>query len=354
MKLFSRIQFICLLVVCTGAARARGEGDIVYAARYYLKPGQRGQSHAHLYRINPDGTGRRQLTRGQKDEVHPLWSPDGQQIAFMRYSCCDNSDALCLIGANGGIVKPVACPYPQEYGWVPHSHTLAVLTDKDLLLIDAHKGAKRSWGRASAVAWSPDGKRCLMTQEKGDGQIRAYPDGRVLGTVHELFDASWLDNATLVGLGAEESNTMLKVVGADGHEQRRVTLKPKDADSKEALEGAAMQVLRMPNDIHAVLVASYGVIAARTYTYFKVPLDGPLTGTMQRFFTGKVLHWSPDGQRFCTYPYWDLAPFDKKKDGSTRVVYVAPLQIGASRTGTLHSIVSGLVFVTDCDWRKPD
>ena len=40
-------------------------------------------TQAEIYVINPDGTGRHQLTHTDYEERAPSWSPDGTQIAFM-------------------------------------------------------------------------------------------------------------------------------------------------------------------------------------------------------------------------------------------------------------------------------
>jgi Tol biopolymer transport system component len=40
--------------------------------------------HNHLFTINADGTGLRQLTFGMADEIHPAWSPDGTAVVFSR------------------------------------------------------------------------------------------------------------------------------------------------------------------------------------------------------------------------------------------------------------------------------
>lgn len=89
---------LCLLSV---AGLCHADRDIVYAARYYAPPGSRRTSHFHIYRINPDGTGRTQLTFGSDDEYTPKWSSDGRLITFFVNDGV-SWGKICEIGASGG------------------------------------------------------------------------------------------------------------------------------------------------------------------------------------------------------------------------------------------------------------
>jgi len=105
------------LTTTGGAAPAWSSRDrIVYVADYAAPVGRRPTGRLAL--INPDGSGRRGLTR--KDGLAPNWSPHGTKIAFIR------KGKLYVIGADG-------------------------------------KGLRRVGGRrfsfdADDVTWSPDGR----------------------------------------------------------------------------------------------------------------------------------------------------------------------------------------------------
>ncbi len=105
------------LTTTGGAAPAWSSRDrIVYVADYAAPVGRRPTGRLAL--INPDGSGRRRLTR--KDGLAPNWSPHGTKIAFIR------KGKLYVIGADG-------------------------------------KGLRRVGGRrfsfdADDVTWSPDGR----------------------------------------------------------------------------------------------------------------------------------------------------------------------------------------------------
>ncbi len=76
-----QLIFAACLAFC--AAPAFADRDIVYSARYYAPPGSHRTSYFHIYRINPDGTGKTQLTFSAADDQYdPRWSADGKRITF--------------------------------------------------------------------------------------------------------------------------------------------------------------------------------------------------------------------------------------------------------------------------------
>ncbi|MGI4788774.1 MAG: TolB family protein [Janthinobacterium lividum] len=93
--------FWLLLVLLSVGSACHADRDIVYSARYYTLPGSHRTSHFHIYRINPDGTGRTQLTFGL-DEEFPQWSADGNQITFFAYHQMAPFVTLCTMDADGG------------------------------------------------------------------------------------------------------------------------------------------------------------------------------------------------------------------------------------------------------------
>jgi Tol biopolymer transport system component len=88
-----------------------------------------------IYTINPDGSGKRQLTHNNTDDLDPAYSPDGKRIA---YTPIEGDDAIYSVKASGG--------------------------DKTLV---AHNGG--------ASSYSPDGKRiayeCIGTPPRIDTDI---------------------------------------------------------------------------------------------------------------------------------------------------------------------------------------
>jgi Tol biopolymer transport system component len=58
-------------------------------------------THAEIYVINPDGSGREQLTRNNYEERAPSWSPDGTQIVFCARIGDNGTFEICVMNADG-------------------------------------------------------------------------------------------------------------------------------------------------------------------------------------------------------------------------------------------------------------
>jgi Tol biopolymer transport system component len=60
---------------------------------------------AQLFTVRPDGTGRRQLTRGVTEAQNAEWSPDGRSIAFERIIPTEERAAVALMDADGSRLR---------------------------------------------------------------------------------------------------------------------------------------------------------------------------------------------------------------------------------------------------------
>ena len=93
-----RACFVAFLAAMSMAGQlpAKANGDIVYCARYYAAPGSKDKSYFHLYRIDPSGRGRTQLTFGAHDDGLFGWSPDGKSILYT------SDNRMCTLDASTG------------------------------------------------------------------------------------------------------------------------------------------------------------------------------------------------------------------------------------------------------------
>src|SRR5919106_2042620 len=104
-------------------------GEIVFSAE-----GRDG--YEHLFAMQPDGSGRRQITDFGTDDSEPAISPDGRTVAFV-HQLEDVSPAIATIPIDGGTVT-----------W---------LTDADVFV-------------TGGPSWSPDGERIAFAAHDGDAQ----------------------------------------------------------------------------------------------------------------------------------------------------------------------------------------
>jgi TolB protein len=69
----------------------------------------------HLYVINVDGTGERQLTSGNVNDSDPVYSPSGSQIAFSRFiPQSDGTTDIYVIDPNGGSATSITRRYDRR------------------------------------------------------------------------------------------------------------------------------------------------------------------------------------------------------------------------------------------------
>ena len=87
-----------------------------------------------LYVMNDDGSGKRRLTHNTTTEdLRPRWSPDGTQIAFIRYMNKDkmHSSELFIINIDGTAPQRLTHnkfseSYPSwSWSWSPDGHSIA-------------------------------------------------------------------------------------------------------------------------------------------------------------------------------------------------------------------------------------
>ena len=139
-------------------------------------------------------------TSGPGNDTHPLWSPDGQQLAFLSTRDGEREGdkaQLYLMPASGGTPRRV-CTLPngvESFAWSPDGSQIALLTlegeppakDPIVVVPDRHR---RLWVVAPTsdqpspvtpgnltvweYAWSPDGQQFAVYYTAGPGETDWY------------------------------------------------------------------------------------------------------------------------------------------------------------------------------------
>ena len=125
--------------------------------------------------MNADGSHQRNLTRNDGRDAWPVWSPDGQRIAFM--SQRDRNDGIYVMNADGSDQRKVL---DSEDGfwpvWSPDGQQIAFMSRRDgnseIYVMNADGSDQQNLTRHAASdgspAWSPDGQRIAFTS-RGSG-----------------------------------------------------------------------------------------------------------------------------------------------------------------------------------------
>ena len=133
------------------------------------------QGEKHVFVLDVDGEGARQVTKGGGLNLLPSWSPDGKSILFTSYRY-DNPD-LFEQAVDGGTPRALSRrPGLNTGGRVsPDGSKIAVTLSQDgnseLYLLDrAGTIVKRltdQWGIDTSPSWSPDGSQLAFVSSRG-------------------------------------------------------------------------------------------------------------------------------------------------------------------------------------------
>lgn len=141
-----------------------------------------------IYLVRPDGTGRHQLVPElEGSEIHPDWSPDGAQIAFVR-QVPDETTELWVVDADGTDAERLySCQLPcNEIGspdWSPDGTSIYFSQNADVPPGDEIPRTfsigrwDLSAGEASVVLRRDDGMGVEQARVSPDGATIAYMGG---------------------------------------------------------------------------------------------------------------------------------------------------------------------------------
>jgi TolB protein len=229
--------------------------------RFMSNTAYAGTFHNSIMVTSPDGADRRIVFDDPtQNAVAPVWSPDGDRIAFGlgRYNEGTRVGALshvAVINADGSGLRLLTEKTPGNHGfpsWSPDGRKIVYRSTtgnaKGLAIVDVASGAitglpTGAW-TDTFPAWSPRGDRILFTSDR-DGDWELYtmrPDGADVKRLTQSsgndahatwsFDGEWIAFAsarggfkdeTPVGEGGGQGAGDIFVMRADGSDVRRLT-----------------------------------------------------------------------------------------------------------------------------------
>jgi dipeptidyl aminopeptidase/acylaminoacyl peptidase len=133
-----------------------------------------------IYVVKPDGTGLTRLTHSSGSDTSPAWSPDGQQIAFVRNTGTGRS--IVVMNADGSDQRVIAAaPSGGSHpAWSPDGSTIAFESVRhggvaDIYLMSADGSNPRRLAATSTTdwgpEWSPDGLRVAFARGTAEGNV---------------------------------------------------------------------------------------------------------------------------------------------------------------------------------------
>ena len=161
---------IVMLAIGQALAAAPATAKIVFASNLNVKA----KDKSDIYIMNPDGTGRVNLTRHNAKDSEPTWSPSGRHILFT--SNRDGGNDIYRLNADGTNVRRIFKKRAKRSNpaWSPDGQQIAYYREDDQAIYIAAIDGKNEERLVSGwhPTWSPDGTEIAFVSLVGGVDIR--------------------------------------------------------------------------------------------------------------------------------------------------------------------------------------
>ena len=205
---------------------------------------ERDAGSPHIYVMNADGSQPMRLSNGPGNDDSPSWSPDGSRIAFA--STRDGRSKIYVMNVDGSnVVRLTDTPNADDVvpAWSPDGTRIAFYSNRDgnreiyVMNADGSQQTRLTFNSAedAVPAWSPDGTH-LAFESMRDGNREIYlmlADGsnqtRLTDNPADDTVPAWSpDGSQLVFASNRDGRHQLYLMQHDGALQTRLTNSPSD------------------------------------------------------------------------------------------------------------------------------
>ena len=226
------------------SAAAPKTAKIVFASNLNVKA----KDGSDIYIMNPDGTGRVNLTRHNAEDSEPTWSPSGRHILFT--SDRDGGNDIYRMNADGTNVRRIFKKWAERSNptWSPDGRQIAYFREDEgaIYIADIDGANEKRLANGWHPTWSPDGTEIAFVSLADGLDIRVIKlknrSERVLVPMEGaiLHEPVWSPDGTkiafnrvnflliifkvLVNAKDDQPTQTIDIVNSDGREIRSIVV----------------------------------------------------------------------------------------------------------------------------------